>query len=103
MTPLEEAVPGLPTLKQWLDSSDPREGVPAKIQFSSFGARMAMSDPMFRGMSGQEWLGNVPREEFPYVSRLLLRYGPEAEVLYPGELRDMVKTLFQESLKNYMA
>jgi len=102
MTPLEDTVPGLPTLKQWLVSEDPREGIPAKINFSSFGLRMAGSDPMFRGMSGQEWLGNVPREEFSYVARLLLRYGPDAEVIYPEELRSMVKRLLQDSLRPYL-
>ncbi|MDR9855342.1 YafY family protein [Paenibacillus sp. VCA1] len=102
MTMLDGTESGLPTLKQWLHATGPHEGIPAKIRFSPFGVRLAESDPLFQNISGQEWAGSIPREEFPFMSRLLLKYGPEAEVLHPEELRSMVKTLLQDSLKPYL-
>ncbi|BFH62360.1 helix-turn-helix transcriptional regulator [Paenibacillus azoreducens] len=102
MAILEDTLPDLPTLQTWLASEDPREGVPAKIKFTPFGMRLAGSDPLFQQMNEQVWQGNIPREEFAYMSRLLLKYGPDAEVVYPAELREMVKQLLTDSLAPYM-
>ncbi|MBE9913545.1 YafY family transcriptional regulator [Paenibacillus donghaensis] len=102
MALLEDTLPDLPTLQTWLASEDPREGVPAKIKFTPFGMRLAGSDPLFQQMNEQVWQGNIPREEFAYMSRLLLKYGPDAEVVYPAELREMVKQLLADSLAPYM-
>ncbi|MDN4084475.1 helix-turn-helix transcriptional regulator [Paenibacillus polymyxa] len=107
MTILEDTLSGLPTLKEWLTAEDSRTGIPSKIEFTPLGARLAESDPLFQNVSheksrGQEWYGHIPVEEFKYVSRLLLKYGPEAEVIYPKELRMQVKRLLQDSLNPYL-
>lgn len=102
MTLLEDTLSGLPTLKEWLASEDSRTGIPSKIKFTSFGVRMARSDPLFQNISDQEWQGHIPAEELRYVSRLLLKYGPDAEVIYPKELRMQVKQLLQDSLNSYL-
>jgi predicted DNA-binding transcriptional regulator YafY len=103
MTMLESTLSDLPTLAQWLKTEDIREGAAAKIKFTPFGVRLAGSDPLFQNVSEQEWHGNIPREEFAYVSRLLLKYGPDAEVIYPAELREMVKQLLEDSLAPYLS
>ncbi|MCJ8012381.1 YafY family transcriptional regulator [Paenibacillus sp. KQZ6P-2] len=103
MTLLEAINPDLPTLIEWLEMEDPREGVPAKIRFTAFGVRLVESDPLFQQISQQEWQGRIPVSEFPHVARLMLKYGPDAEVIYPRELRDMVKQLLQKSLDAYEA
>ncbi|MWV42441.1 WYL domain-containing protein [Paenibacillus sp. HJL G12] len=103
MTMLGETMSNLPTLVEWLAAEDPRKGVPAKIKFTEFGVRLAESDPLFRNISQLVWQGSVPPEEFAYVARLLLKYGPEAEVIYPLELRDRVKQLLQDSLNPYLS
>ncbi|ASR49255.1 helix-turn-helix transcriptional regulator [Paenibacillus kribbensis] len=107
MTILEDTLSGLPTLKEWLAAEDSRTGIPSKIKFTPLGVRLAESDPIFQSVSrkewrGQEWQGHIPAEEFKYVSRLLLKYGPEAEVIYPKELRLRVKQLLQDSLNPYL-
>ncbi|WP_431090713.1 helix-turn-helix transcriptional regulator [Paenibacillus sp. 8b26] len=102
MTMLEQTLPSLPTLREWMASDDSRTGIPSKIKFTAFGARLAESDPLFQNVSHLEWQGYIPFEEFKYVSRLLLKYGPEAEVIYPEELRMRVKQLLQDSLNPYL-
>ncbi|APB77809.1 helix-turn-helix transcriptional regulator [Paenibacillus polymyxa] len=107
ITMLEETLDSLPTLQEWLASEDSRIGIPSKIKFTALGARLAGSDALFQSVShqegqGQEWQGYIPVEEFRYVSRLLLKYGPEAEVIYPKELRMRVKELLQDSLNPYL-
>jgi predicted DNA-binding transcriptional regulator YafY len=107
ITMLDETLDSLPTLQEWLASEDSRIGIPSKIKFTALGARLAGSDALFQNVShqegqGQEWQGYIPVEEFRYVSRLLLKYGPEAEVIYPKELRMRVKELLQDSLNPYL-
>ncbi|WP_025716729.1 helix-turn-helix transcriptional regulator [Paenibacillus sp. 1-18] len=102
MTILEDTLSSLPTLQEWLASEDCRKGISAKIRFTPFGARLAESDPIFQNVSRHEWQGHIPAEEFTYVSRHLLKYGPEAEVIYPKELRIRVKQLLQDSLNPYL-
>ncbi|GIP26067.1 DNA-binding transcriptional regulator [Paenibacillus sp. J23TS9] len=102
MTKRDEFSPSLPTLKEWLAADDPREGVPAKIKFTPLGVRLAESDPLYQHIYQQEWQGNIPPEEYAYAARLLLKYGPDAEVIYPMELREMVKQLLHDSLKPYL-
>ncbi|WP_068504193.1 helix-turn-helix transcriptional regulator [Paenibacillus kribbensis] len=107
MTILEDTLSGLPTLKEWLAAEDSRTGIPSRIKFTPLGVRLAESDPLFQSVSreewrGQEWQGHIPAEEFKYVSKLLLKYGPEAEVIYPKELRMRVKQLLQDSLNPYL-
>ncbi|MET3211689.1 UNVERIFIED_CONTAM: putative DNA-binding transcriptional regulator YafY [Paenibacillus sp. PvR008] len=92
----------LPTLRKWMASDDSRTGIPSKIKFTAFGARLAESDPLFQNVSHQEWQGYIPSEEFKYVSRLLLKYSPEAEVIYPEKLRMRVQQLLQDSLNLYL-
>ncbi|WP_090737110.1 YafY family protein [Paenibacillus sp. Mc5Re-14] len=107
ITMLDETLDSLPTLQAWLASEDSRVGIPSKIKFTALGARLAESDALFHNVShqeglGQEWHGHIPIEEFRYVSRLLLKYGPEAEVVYPQELRMLVRKLLQNSLNPYL-
>ncbi|WP_058830590.1 helix-turn-helix transcriptional regulator [Paenibacillus polymyxa] len=107
ITILDETLDSLPTLQAWLASEDSRVGIPSKIKFTALGARLAESDTLFHNVShqeglGQEWHGHIPVEEFRYVSRLLLKYGPEAEVVYPQELRMLVRKLLQDSLNPYL-
>ncbi|TQR97507.1 helix-turn-helix transcriptional regulator [Paenibacillus ottowii] len=107
ITMLDETLDSLPTLQEWLASEDSRVGIPSKIRFTALGARLAESDALFHNVShqeglGQEWQGHIPVEEFRYVSRLLLKYGPEAEVVYPKELRTLVRELLQDSLNPYL-
>ncbi|MFT9370841.1 helix-turn-helix transcriptional regulator [Paenibacillus polymyxa] len=107
ITILDETLDSLPTLQAWLASEDSRVGIPSKIKFTALGARLAESDTLFHNVShqeglGQEWHGHIPVEEFRYVSRLLLKYGPEAEVVYPQKLRMLVRKLLQDSLNPYL-
>lgn len=98
---MEETMPDLPSLQHWLSAPDNRAGEQALIRFTAFGARLAESDPLFQHLCDQQWRGNIPADEFPFVARLLLKYGPDAEVIYPDSLREQVKQLFQDSLQPY--
>ncbi|MEC0371341.1 helix-turn-helix transcriptional regulator [Paenibacillus chibensis] len=96
-----KSMTNLPSLRQWLAASDDREGENAVIQFTDLGVRMAESDPLFQKISNGVWCEVIPEQEYSYVARLLLKYGPEAEVIEPKALRDMVRQLFYDSLQLY--
>ncbi|CAH1203540.1 hypothetical protein PAECIP111893_01993 [Paenibacillus plantiphilus] len=93
----------LPTLTEWMASADEREGVEVVLQFTSEGARLAQSDYHFRltSLDDKQWRGLVPPEEFPFLSRKLLHYGPEVKVIAPAQLQRSVMTLLEHSLKQY--
>lgn len=93
----------IPTLVEWMAMRDDREGVEAVLQFTAAGARHAQSDPHFRSLSNQnyEWRGQVPPEEFPFLSRKLLQYGPEVKVIAPAELQAALMELLEQSLQQY--
>ncbi|WMT42535.1 YafY family protein [Paenibacillus sp. D2_2] len=91
----------VPTLKEWLASTDDREKTEVTVRFTDFGARLAQSDLHFKSVKDLEWRGMVPPEEFPFMARRLLAYGPEAEVIQPKQIRELVKELLECSLTPY--
>ncbi|AZS14625.1 helix-turn-helix transcriptional regulator [Paenibacillus lutimineralis] len=98
---LHQTDTSVPTLKEWLISTDDREKIEVTVRFTDFGARLAQSDILFKLMKDYEWRGSVPPEEFPFMARRLLAYGPEAEVVQPKELRELVGELLESSLAPY--
>jgi len=91
----------VPTLKEWLASTDHRESTDVTVRFTDFGVRLAQSDIHFKSVKDHEWLGQVPLEEFPFMARRLLAYGPEAVVVQPEQLRELVRELLKSSLDQY--
>lgn len=91
----------IPTLKDWLSSEDNRASVEVVLQFTDFGARLAESEPLFKPVQQNEWCGQVPPEEFPFMARKLLSYGPEVKVISPGELQELIMKMLQSSLNQY--
>lgn len=91
----------LPSLKEWMKSSDERETTEVLLRFTDFGARLVQNDPVIQPVINNAWKGQVPLEEFPYTARRLLRYGPEVKVVYPEQLREMVVELLKNSLGQY--
>ncbi|NWL87522.1 MULTISPECIES: helix-turn-helix transcriptional regulator [unclassified Paenibacillus] len=98
---LQDTGTSVPTLKEWLVSTDNREKTEVTVRFTDFGARLAQSDLVFKLVKDHEWRGWVPPEEFPFMARRLLAYGPEAEVVQPKPLREFVRELLESSLAPY--
>lgn len=98
---LQKTDTSVPTLKEWLASTDDREKTEVTVRFTDFGARLAQSDIYFKSVKDREWKGQVPPEEFPFMARRLLAYGPEAEVVQPEPLRELVRGLLESSLGLY--
>lgn len=101
LTVLDQMDESLPTLKAWLKQAADQEAEAVFLRFTEFGARIAASDVLFRGVSHQEWHGMVPRTEFAFTARRLLSYGPEVEVVSPPELREQVRDMLRQSLHQY--
>ncbi|WP_106766249.1 helix-turn-helix transcriptional regulator [Paenibacillus faecalis] len=91
----------VPTLKEWFHSEEEREGVEVILEFTDFGARLAGSDPLFKAVQHNEWRGQVPTDEIPFVSRRLLSYGPEVKVKAPRQLQELVMEMLHRSLNQY--
>lgn len=91
----------VPTLNDWLHSKDSRQSVEVIIQFTEFGARRAQSDTLFKSIMNNRYCGQIPLEEFPFVARKLLAYGPDAKVISPPQLRDIVMEQLESSLRQY--
>lgn len=90
-----------PTLKEWLGSEENRDSVEVNLQFTDFGARLAESDLLFKSLLMNEWSGQVPPEEFPFVARKLISYGPEVKVIEPRQLQELIVDMLESSLKQY--
>jgi len=91
----------VPTLNDWLNSKDSRTSVDVIVQFTDFGARLAQSDKLFESTLHNRYCGQIPPEEFPFVARRLVAYGPDAKVISPPQLRDIVMEQLESSLKQY--
>lgn len=91
----------VPTLNDWLHSKDSRQSVEVIIQFTEFGARLAQSDTLFKSIMNNRYCGQIPLEEFPFVARKLLAYGPDTKVISPPQLRDIVMEQLESSLRQY--
>lgn len=98
---MEQRNASLPTLKDWFSLADRRDSVKVILLFTDFGTRLAQTDKIFKSISNNEWSGQIPLDEFPYVARLLLKYGPEVKVIEPVELQKLVIQLFKASLLQY--
>ncbi|MCG7409212.1 WYL domain-containing protein [Paenibacillus sp. ACRRX] len=92
---------GLPTLKEWLISNDERESVEVVLRFTDFGERLAVSDPLFTHVQHKEWRGQVSPDEFPFVARRLLSYGPEVKVITPPQLQTLIVEMLELNLGQY--
>ncbi|MCR8658685.1 helix-turn-helix transcriptional regulator [Paenibacillus endoradicis] len=91
----------VPTLNDWLSSKDSRQSVEVIVQFTDFGGRLAQSDTLFESTLNNQYCGQIPPEEFPFVARRLLAYGSDAKVISPQQLKDLVIELLECSLKQY--
>ncbi|WP_309304327.1 YafY family protein [Paenibacillus taichungensis] len=91
----------VPSLQEWQNYKENREGVEVVLQFTDFGARLAGSDVLFKSVEGNEWRGLVPPEEFPFTARKLLSYGPDVKVIKPQELQQQVREMLERSLNQY--
>ncbi|URN95760.1 MAG: YafY family transcriptional regulator [Candidatus Pristimantibacillus lignocellulolyticus] len=98
---LQHSEKSVPTLNDWLHSKDSRQSVEVIIQFTEFGARLAQSDTLFKSIMNNRYCGQIPLEEFPFVARKLLAYGPDAKVISPPQLRDIVMEQLESSLRQY--
>ncbi|WP_442602324.1 helix-turn-helix transcriptional regulator [Paenibacillus sp. KN14-4R] len=98
---LEQTDPSVPTLHEWFAMSDERESMEVVLHFTDMGVRIAQSEPLFQGIQNNEWNGQVPIEELPFLSRKLLKCGPEVKVIAPVELRDLVLSLLKKSIEQY--
>ncbi|WP_028543259.1 helix-turn-helix transcriptional regulator [Paenibacillus taiwanensis] len=101
LTVLEPSHEELPTLKEWLSSNDEREGVEVVLHFTDFGARLAASDTLFTPVQDKEWRGQVPPDEFPFIARRLLSYGPEVKVITPVQLQKRIVDMLELNLSQY--
>lgn len=98
---LDRSDNSVPTLKDWLNSEDKRASVEVVLEFTDFGARLAGSDTLFKSVQHNEWRGQVPQEEFPFIARRLLSYGPEAKVIAPRQLQELIMEMLKSSLSQY--
>ena len=96
-----ESHASVPTLKEWFTLADTRKSVKVVLHFTNFGMRLAQTDNIFKSLSSHEWSEPVPLNEFPYVARMLLKYGPEVKVIEPYELQTLVVQLLESSLSQY--
>ncbi|MBJ6361515.1 helix-turn-helix transcriptional regulator [Paenibacillus sp. GCM10012307] len=99
---MEETMPELPTLKEWLAAEEQREGEEVQLQFTEQGSRIAQDDRLFQSVANQIWQSRVPYEEMAYLARKLVSYGPEVKVISPPRLREQVMGLLRQSLEQYM-
>ncbi|KAE9133863.1 hypothetical protein PF010_g2681 [Phytophthora fragariae] len=91
----------LPTLLEWMASADERNGVEVVLQFTSAGVRLAGTERMFSSLTDGEWRVPVPEEEFPFLARQLLKFGPEVKVVWPLQLQNMVVDLLRRNMNQY--
>ncbi|WP_338541127.1 helix-turn-helix transcriptional regulator [Paenibacillus tundrae] len=92
----------IPNLHDWLRTEDERERVEVVLHFTDAGVRQASSDVVFKSVQDKEWKGAIPVDELPYTARGLLAYGPEVKVVAPVELKQMVRSMLEKSLKQYL-
>ena len=89
----------------------PEEGNRAhrvRLRFSGWAARM-VSERRWHPSQEMKWTGRkketlelvMDLSSFEEITRWILSWGPQVEVLEPGELRDGVKTMLKENLKRY--
>lgn len=100
---LDQTDDSMPTLTQWLSSTDERDGIEVVLHFTDFGARIAVSDVVFKSIQYNEWRGQVPPGEFPFLARKLLSYGPEVKVIAPQQLQEQIVTLLDSSVRQYQS
>jgi len=93
--------PSIPTLRKWLNTADERESAHVVLHFTDFGKRLAGTDKLFGILASNEWSGSIPIEEFPFVARLLFKYGPEVKVIQPVELKELVIQMLERGLAQY--
>ncbi|MDR6722799.1 putative DNA-binding transcriptional regulator YafY [Paenibacillus amylolyticus] len=98
----DETDESIPNLHDWLRAEDERERVEVVLLFTDAGVRQATSDVVFKSVEGKEWKGAIPVDELPYTARGLLAYGPEVKVLAPVELKQMVRSMLEKSLEQYL-
>jgi predicted DNA-binding transcriptional regulator YafY len=98
---LKQIDDSLPTLQEWMSSKDERESEDVVLHFTSLGERLSQSDSMFQSKFNHEWHGRVPLEEFPFVARKLLKFGPEVKVVSPQKLQELVVEMLSNSLRQY--
>nr|WP_145164287.1 YafY family protein [Paenibacillus terrae] len=93
--------PEVPSLAEWMQSTDDRDKAEVVLRFTPFGMRLAKDDPILHSAADGQWSGPVPLEEFPFTARRLLRFGPDVQVVSPPRLRDLVLQLLQDSINQY--
>jgi predicted DNA-binding transcriptional regulator YafY len=98
---LEKSDASVPALKDWMNAKEERESVEVTLRFTEFGARLAESDVLFKGVRGNEWRGQIPLKELPFTARRLLSYGPEVKVIAPGQLQQLLVEMLESSLDQY--
>ncbi|WDH82560.1 helix-turn-helix transcriptional regulator [Paenibacillus urinalis] len=98
---LEESNETVPTLKEWFHRTEQPRGHAAVIVFTDIGQRLAENDSIFADLHDGVWTGRIPESELAYTARRLLSYGPEVKVLEPDVLKEHVRLLLMQSLKQY--
>ncbi|MCM3128576.1 helix-turn-helix transcriptional regulator [Paenibacillus provencensis] len=98
---LEERGGAVPSLKEWFHRKERPQGHAAVIVFTDIGQRLAENDPIFADLKEGVWRGEIPESELAYTARRLLSYGPEVKVLEPDPLKEQVRLLLIQSLKQY--
>jgi predicted DNA-binding transcriptional regulator YafY len=91
----------IPKLQDWLNAKDTREGVEVILQWTDFGVRLAQSDTLFTSIQDNEWRAEVPEEEFSFIARKLLSYGPDVKVVSPPQLQGLLLDMLNKSMEQY--
>lgn len=93
----------LPTLTEWMASSDNRPGVEVLLNFTAEGARLAQFEQLFHTVADNgKWREDVPLEELPFLARQLLKFGPEVKVVLPTQLQELLVDMLQRNLSQYL-